>query len=128
MVCFAGKRQWMELLNMGKKGKEKLTRIEGGKQTGVRPDVGPHFYCLHVMQSYVLEIVQFKGRFAFATPGILRAEGNNLEVTNFMMYHTCLLSKETLENFVVKIGHHGFLRGPEIEAGFWSCRVGHYPS
>jgi len=39
LVCFAGKRQWMELLNMGKKGKEKRTRIEGGKQTGDRPEV-----------------------------------------------------------------------------------------
>jgi len=37
MVCFAGKRQWMELLNLGKKGKEKLTRVDGGKQTTIRP-------------------------------------------------------------------------------------------
>jgi len=39
MVCFAGKRQWMELLNLGKKGKEKLTRVDGGKQTTIRPAV-----------------------------------------------------------------------------------------
>lgn len=41
LVCFAGKRQWMELLNTGKKGKEKVTRIEGGMQAGKRPEGWP---------------------------------------------------------------------------------------
>ena len=37
-ICYAGKRQWMELLNTGKKGKEKISKIEQGRQV-LRPQV-----------------------------------------------------------------------------------------
>lgn len=32
VVGFAGKRQWMELLNVGRKGRDKYTRLEHGIQ------------------------------------------------------------------------------------------------
>jgi hypothetical protein len=41
VVGFAGKRQWMELLNVGRKGREKYTKLEHGLQP-MRPDV-----CIH---------------------------------------------------------------------------------
>ncbi|KAK9903322.1 hypothetical protein WJX75_002770 [Coccomyxa subellipsoidea] len=40
VVGFAGKRQWMELLNVGRKGREKYTKLEHGLQP-MRPDGWP---------------------------------------------------------------------------------------
>ena len=37
-ICYAGKRQWMELLNTGKRGKEKISKIDQGRQV-LRPQV-----------------------------------------------------------------------------------------
>ena len=37
-VAFAGKRQWMELLNVGRRGRDKYTRLEHGLQA-MRPKV-----------------------------------------------------------------------------------------
>ena len=45
LVGFAGKRQWMELLNVGKKGRAKVARIDTGPQT-LRPQVGEPLACL----------------------------------------------------------------------------------
>lgn len=33
MVAFAGKRQFMDICNIGRKGKQKLTRVDTGIQT-----------------------------------------------------------------------------------------------
>jgi hypothetical protein len=38
VVGFAGKRQWMELLNVGRKGRDRVMRLEHGLQTA-RPQV-----------------------------------------------------------------------------------------
>ena len=54
-VCFAGKRQWMELLNTGKKGKEKLTKIEQGLQA-LRPQVRPYKRPAAIRRGYMIAI------------------------------------------------------------------------
>ena len=38
VVGFAGKRQWMELLNVGRKGRDKYTKLDHGMQH-MRPEV-----------------------------------------------------------------------------------------
>lgn len=59
VVGFAGKRQWMELLNIGRKGRDKITRLEHGVQAE-RPQVrvGPHLACMR-MRSAASCLVRF---------------------------------------------------------------------
>lgn len=53
LVAFAGKRQWMELLNCSKKGKARLSRIDLGLQS-MRPEVT---YFLNPKKQYCLSAI-----------------------------------------------------------------------
>ncbi len=53
VVGFAGKRQWMELLNKGRKGRDKYTKLDHGVQH-MRPQVPSHLCGVKLSHIYFL--------------------------------------------------------------------------